>query len=245
MISKGLCLAVLVAFTLSAGGADSSDINVEQPITIDTQEALQLYNQAEQMRASGNFQQAEQAYSQFLAIQPNEPVAILNLAFVMQKQGKFSQALQQLEPLKRSAAHIASLWMNLGYCYYSIGQTQKSVQHYKKFLQMAPNNADASRIAGNIVSQAEIGHCIRRYAPTRQLSRAEITLLTVPTYEGSAITVTDIHRAALHEIGHALGTDGHSKNAQDIMYLGAVTTQNAPALSERDSKTLWRLYGVK
>jgi hypothetical protein len=45
----------------------------------------------------------------------------------------------------------------------------------------------------------------------------------------------------LHEVGHALGMHGHSPNSHDVMF-PAVTLNGEAKLSERDNKTIRRIY---
>jgi tetratricopeptide (TPR) repeat protein len=54
----------------------------------------------------------------------------------------------------------------------------------------------------------------------------------------TARTIDRLYSLCLHEIGHALGLDGHSPNGQDIMYWKAPGLQ----LSARDTATLAKLY---
>jgi predicted Zn-dependent protease len=51
----------------------------------------------------------------------------------------------------------------------------------------------------------------------------------------------DSHKTILHEVGHALGLQGHSRTPSDIMY-ASVNPAQVPYLKERDVNTLSRLY---
>ena len=66
---------------------------------------------------------------------------------------------------------------------------------------------------------------------------AEILILT--RINGVDETDIEIKRTALHEIGHALGLNGHSDSKEDIMF---ITVEIAPRLSNRDIQTLKALY---
>lgn len=93
-----------------------------------------------------------------------------------------------------------------------------------------------------LVNPSEGGHTLFQ-ASTRGIEHAETILLTqIP---GSRVNENSMHIVGLHEIGHALGINGHSDNSDDIMFLGFqldnATDRN---LSERDAKTLVALYGM-
>ena len=50
-----------------------------------------------------------------------------------------------------------------------------------------------------------------------------------------------VSRLVLHELGHAIGIWGHSKDPNDIMYTHPIVSQ----LSPRDIHTVRRLYGLR
>lgn len=52
---------------------------------------------------------------------------------------------------------------------------------------------------------------------------------------------TEMRRTCLHEAGHALGLQGHSPLAKDVMYY-AISKRQLPELSSRDMATMARLY---
>jgi tetratricopeptide (TPR) repeat protein len=50
-----------------------------------------------------------------------------------------------------------------------------------------------------------------------------------------------VRKLVLHELGHAIGIWGHSKDPNDIMYTHPIVS----SLSQRDIKTVRRLYGIR
>ncbi len=58
---------------------------------------------------------------------------------------------------------------------------------------------------------------------------------------GRAFTENELLSIILHELGHAFGISGHSKNKNDIMYFSTETYQNTN-ISNRDINTLSEIY---
>jgi tetratricopeptide (TPR) repeat protein len=71
---------------------------------------------------------------------------------------------------------------------------------------------------------------------------ARITILTKPFLAGGVLDDDDVKKACLHEIGHALGLQGHSANNHDVMFLTVDTPTVWPVLSMRDKATISKLY---
>lgn len=72
------------------------------------------------------------------------------------------------------------------------------------------------------------------------IESVKIQLLT--NMNGQPVTKEQMYHVALHEIGHALGINGHSQDPNDIMYY---STTNAMTLSNRDVATIKLLYSGK
>ncbi|MBC7999222.1 MAG: matrixin family metalloprotease [Leptolyngbya sp.] len=71
------------------------------------------------------------------------------------------------------------------------------------------------------------------------ISHAHINLLT--QVGGNSFSDIEIKKVALHEIGHAIGIQGHSPNPADIMY--AVTSRaQQPQLSPQDISAINQIY---
>jgi tetratricopeptide (TPR) repeat protein len=78
-------------------------------------------------------------------------------------------------------------------------------------------------------------------APGRvDINGANVILLTVDS-NGQPMADDEMEKVCLHEIGHALGLNGHSTNNQDVMFFSKSPTVS-PRLSPRDTATIQRLY---
>ncbi len=81
------------------------------------------------------------------------------------------------------------------------------------------------------------------YADRNNIYHAIITLLTCrPDIPAEKLTNNLVHQVCLHEIGHALGIDGHSDNAQDLMYCATDPNVELVEISQRDLNTLYLIY---
>lgn len=69
---------------------------------------------------------------------------------------------------------------------------------------------------------------------------AKVTILT--NRNGMPLSDNDMRKVCLHEVGHALGINGHSNNNTDVMFFSESPTI-MPALTPRDIATICRLYG--
>lgn len=76
------------------------------------------------------------------------------------------------------------------------------------------------------------------YSGAETIDSAHTRVLT--RYNGRALSDAEVAETTLHEIGHALGLEGHSSNPRDIMYYAA--TRGQGGLTARDMNTISRLY---
>lgn len=76
---------------------------------------------------------------------------------------------------------------------------------------------------------------------TRQLYKVHVRILVIDNATGKLLDRTTMKKLCLHEVGHALGMDGHSVNYHDIMFFGE-SAAVSPTLTERDKATVHRLY---
>lgn len=97
-----------------------------------------------------------------------------------------------------------------------------------------------SKVRDAGVPAIEGGHTRFRDGVSGRL-KAWITIYT--QNRGAVLGDLEIKSIALHEIGHALGINGHSDQASDIMFLSL--DRSRAGLSARDVATLKALYALK
>ncbi len=73
------------------------------------------------------------------------------------------------------------------------------------------------------------------------IDQVQVQILVVKPASGVPCTDDAIKETCLHELGHALGLNGHSPNASDIMHF-VQSFRQLPALTRRDKNTIARLY---
>ena len=80
------------------------------------------------------------------------------------------------------------------------------------------------------------------YAKGSDIQRAAMKILTRPMLDQGTLSDGDFKKACLHELGHALGLQGHSPNNHDVMFLTVDTSTVWPVLTKRDKATIAKLY---
>lgn len=93
----------------------------------------------------------------------------------------------------------------------------------------------------NSITAAEGGHTMIIPDNEGNIVTANMSLLTVPT-TGTVLSSNYAKRVFLHEIGHALGMLGHSRNPDDIMFASVVPSADVSTLTARDMKTICHIY---
>ena len=73
---------------------------------------------------------------------------------------------------------------------------------------------------------------------------SDVTVATHSPSTGEALDTKDLYETILHELGHALGIQGHSPNPEDVMYWSTSPYQTGE-LTQTDINTMNALYNLK
>jgi tetratricopeptide (TPR) repeat protein len=94
-----------------------------------------------------------------------------------------------------------------------------------------------------MISSSEGGHAVV-LPDSKGIMKVNIILLSVPPLGTQKLSNNYARRIDLHEIGHALGILGHSKNPNDIMFSSVMPADTISELSNRDKNTLSKIYSA-
>ncbi len=98
-----------------------------------------------------------------------------------------------------------------------------------------------ARPKGGSVEAGETRTTIQRspFFPNGHIVSAQVVVLT--DLFGRSFSNENIYKTCLHEVGHALGLQGHSSTTSDIMY-PVLNASQTPYLKDRDRNTILALY---
>jgi len=106
-----------------------------------------------------------------------------------------------------------------------------------------PNNAQIKVTFPNRIENANADQYVagltNNFSSGKYIQSSNIQLLTQKN--GVNLPSTAVYNTTLHEIGHALGVNGHSQNKDDIMYAQTESSRTA-YLTARDIATLKIMY---
>jgi hypothetical protein len=96
------------------------------------------------------------------------------------------------------------------------------------------------------MNTAEAGETIV-YGSKNGIQHVTIQILTVPHPMSPGVQLSEnrLRWICLHEIGHALGLGGHTRNPQDIMFFSTPLAEVRKELTPRDCSTVQALYASK
>ena len=127
---------------------DAEDIDtVNQWIAkLEAKTAIDIYNSGVEFYDKGDYDQAQMAYLESLAMDPAAPETHRALALVCIQKKEFQEALESLKHADEFGADSPELHYLYGVVYTLMGDKDKSVDHYKRYTELMPAAKDASAV---------------------------------------------------------------------------------------------------
>jgi len=115
----------------------------ESGLSSDQGNLLAMLHQAGQFQSTGQFEEAEVAYRQVLAVDPENKFALQLLGGMSLQLGKYEQACELIGKTLIADPDNAELNNNLGNALVKLGRLDEALKHLNKALSVAPEYAQA------------------------------------------------------------------------------------------------------
>jgi tetratricopeptide (TPR) repeat protein len=267
-------VAALAVCQARAGRSDEAIANFRQALSINPDLPDSLWSLAATLQSAGRTEEAIGVFRQFITKYPNDSKTSQGIAFIsmMGGQAKNDKAIHHSAqdyfdeaigtnlmrwsdkdiPVK---IFIASGNNVRGYqssyaesLSNALKAWEEASQGKIKFKQV--DSADKASIdfiwsdnPKDVSNPAEGGEAYLRPVGNA-LGAVRIVVLTVKVQKELKLNDQLIRLICTHELGHALGIAGHSPSPGDIMYSSLPLDYERLKVSERDAKTLRKLYAV-
>ena len=106
----------------------------------DTEKAMQLKQDGNNLLKDGNLDGALQKYNEAIKTDPTQSTFYCNRAAVYSKQEKHELAIEDCEQAISLDPEYATAYSRLGFAYYKLGKIDKAREAYKRGLTACPNN---------------------------------------------------------------------------------------------------------
>ncbi len=113
---------------------------------LQTKTAVDIYNEGVELFDKGDYDKAEKAYLESLAMDPSAHQTHRALALVYIQKKEFTEAMESLKRAEELGADSPELHYLYGVLYTLTGDKEKSSQHYKRYTELMPTANDAALI---------------------------------------------------------------------------------------------------
>lgn len=140
---------------LASGNAKKSGSKDEVSVkpAENTKQIVNLMEQGDQLRKSGQYDEARSVYNNALAISPGDADLHHRLAIIADKQQKYSVADEHYQSALRARPNDVNLLSDLGYSYSLRGNSEKAEKTLKQALSIDPTHRGALANLGTIYAQ--------------------------------------------------------------------------------------------
>jgi tetratricopeptide (TPR) repeat protein len=148
-INIGNCLLVMkdYAGAIKAYEEYIDRVKTESGTLSDKDAAKVLATIGQAYMDQGNVEEAKRHFKMAIDSFPGDPVPAYNVAEIYFNQGEPAPAIEYLLIAVKIDENWAPPYRNLGYAYLNKGQYQKSLESFKKFLALAPDDPQAKTVA--------------------------------------------------------------------------------------------------
>lgn len=108
-------------------------------------EAAKLYNEGNKLYKSGQYEASIAKYDEALAVQPHENI-YYQKSIALKKQRKFNDAEASLLKALEVNPKFLNAYSGLGTTYYSLKQYDKSIESFKKFIEISKDEKQNKKI---------------------------------------------------------------------------------------------------
>ena len=190
-----------------------------------------------------NFAKAIECFNAALKEHPNSWQILQNIGGCKMELGQTDQAIDCFErSVKLGGLHHVSQCMSLAFAYQKAEKNSKVWDWLQTACWMDPATAANPEIQATIKKlEYPIEH--PSGSPDAPDYLAGLFKADKWKMDGPVRDRLLLAKICLHEMGHALGMNGHSPNSHDVMYpSSSIYDKSAPVLSARDKSTIRRLY---
>jgi Flp pilus assembly protein TadD len=133
--------ALLARIQQDMGKTAEAIANYQHAIAIAPKNAALYASLGASLEAQGNWQAAQNAYQQALAIEPGEPLAANNLAYLMlEHNGNVNVALTLAQTARRGLPSLPNSADTLGWAYFQNGAYTMAAQQFEEAVKASPSN---------------------------------------------------------------------------------------------------------
>jgi tetratricopeptide (TPR) repeat protein len=121
----------------------SAEKSAQQKTTSGAEESDRMLIAGVQLFKERKFEEAEQAFTKVLVLQPGNAVAHNNLGMVLKAQERLPEAEAQYSAALQNNPQYPEALNNLGLLYEQQGRVQEAIQQYRKALEFSPRYPEA------------------------------------------------------------------------------------------------------
>lgn len=154
-------------------------VTVDPPVDL-----AAVCRRADQLMASGGYEEAIVLYRQVLDVRSNHAVAANNMGNAYQKMGRFSDAVACYRRARDAEPHNAAIRTNLGRALEASGEARQALEELSGALQLAPDSAEIHFHVANLLEHQLFLKEARHYY--------EAALRLKPDYPAAHIGLGDV-----------------------------------------------------